>query len=207
MEKIEKLEEITVKRQVKYFTCCKNELERINEGLQCRNIDANSIISITENENWVTVWYRVDEICGYVDESKNSKTVEKKFMDFLNTFTDKTPLEYIKSELEKGIYKNMEDKKNKFKEEIKESLEEQLTSETINSCDLFIKEIESTYKYLNQIEDYRFGYICGYVDAFKNSKTVEKKFMVFLNTFTDKAPLSYIKSELEKGIDKRIEGL
>jgi len=101
MEKIEKLEEITVKRQVKYFTCCKNELERINEGLQCRNIDANSIISITENENWVTVWYRVDE-------SKNSKTVEKKFMDFLNTFTDKAPFSYIKSELEKGIDKRIE---------------------------------------------------------------------------------------------------
>jgi hypothetical protein len=108
MEKIEKLEEITVQRQVKYFTCCKNELERINEGLQCRNIDANSIISITENENWVTVWYRVDDICGYVDAFKNSKTVEKKFMDFLNTFTDKAPFSYIKSELEKGIDKRIE---------------------------------------------------------------------------------------------------
>lgn len=54
MEKIE----ITIKKQVKYFTCGKNELERINEGLQNRNIDADSVISITDNGDWITVWYR-----------------------------------------------------------------------------------------------------------------------------------------------------
>ena len=44
--------------QVKFFTCYKNELERINEGLQNRNIDANSVISITDNGEEVIVWYR-----------------------------------------------------------------------------------------------------------------------------------------------------
>jgi hypothetical protein len=58
MKTIEKIE-ITNKRQVKYFTCGKNELERINEGLQNRNIDADSVISITDNGGWVTVWYRI----------------------------------------------------------------------------------------------------------------------------------------------------
>lgn len=50
--------EITIKKQVKYFTCGKNELERINEGLQNRNIDADSVISMTDNGDWITVWYR-----------------------------------------------------------------------------------------------------------------------------------------------------
>lgn len=50
--------EITIKKQVKYFTCGKNELERINEGLQNRNIDADSVISITDNGDLITVWYR-----------------------------------------------------------------------------------------------------------------------------------------------------
>jgi hypothetical protein len=59
MKTIEKIE-ITIKRQVKYFTCGKNELERINEGLQHRNIDADSVISITDNGDWVTIWYKVD---------------------------------------------------------------------------------------------------------------------------------------------------
>jgi hypothetical protein len=44
--------------QVKYFTCRKNELERINEGLQYRNIDADSVISITDNDDFVILWYR-----------------------------------------------------------------------------------------------------------------------------------------------------
>ena len=57
MKTMEKIE-ITIKKQVKYFTCDKNELERINEGLQNRNIDADSVISITDNGDWITVWYR-----------------------------------------------------------------------------------------------------------------------------------------------------
>jgi len=48
---------INIKRQVEYFHC---ELERINEGLQNRNIDADSVISITDNGVWVSVWYRVN---------------------------------------------------------------------------------------------------------------------------------------------------
>jgi hypothetical protein len=64
MKTIEKIE-ITIKRQVKYFTCGKNELERINEGLQHRNIDADSVISITDGGDWVTVWYRVDDHRNY----------------------------------------------------------------------------------------------------------------------------------------------
>jgi hypothetical protein len=59
MKTIEKIE-ITIKRQVKHFICGKNELERINEGLQNRNIDADSVISITDNGGYVTVWYRVN---------------------------------------------------------------------------------------------------------------------------------------------------
>lgn len=57
MKTMEKIK-ITIKKQVKYFTCGKNELERINEGLQNRNIDADSVISITDNGDWITVWYR-----------------------------------------------------------------------------------------------------------------------------------------------------
>jgi len=64
MKTMEKIE-ITIKKQVKYFTCGKNVScpnttlnERINEGLQNRNIDADSVISITDNGDWVTVWYR-----------------------------------------------------------------------------------------------------------------------------------------------------
>lgn len=57
MKTTEKIE-ITIKKQVKFFTCGKNELERINEGLQNRNVDADSVISITDNGDWVTVWYR-----------------------------------------------------------------------------------------------------------------------------------------------------
>lgn len=57
MKTTEKIE-ITIKKQVKFFTCGKNELERINEGLQNRNVDADSVISITDNGDWVTVWYK-----------------------------------------------------------------------------------------------------------------------------------------------------
>jgi hypothetical protein len=49
-----------IKRQVKYFTCGKNELEKINEGLQHRNIDADSVISITDSGECVNIWYRVE---------------------------------------------------------------------------------------------------------------------------------------------------
>lgn len=49
----------TIKKQVEYFTCGKNELEKINEGLQHRNIDADSVISITDNGDCITVWYKV----------------------------------------------------------------------------------------------------------------------------------------------------
>jgi hypothetical protein len=45
-------------KQVKYFTCGKNDLERINEGLKLRNLDADSVISITDNGDSVTVWYK-----------------------------------------------------------------------------------------------------------------------------------------------------
>lgn len=47
-----------MKVTVKSFTCRKNELERINEGLQKRNIDANDIISITDNGSSVTIFYK-----------------------------------------------------------------------------------------------------------------------------------------------------
>lgn len=59
MRTVEKVK-IIIKRQVKYFTCGKNELERINEGLQHRNIDADSVISITNDGDCVTVWYKVN---------------------------------------------------------------------------------------------------------------------------------------------------
>ena len=48
-----------MKQEIKYFTCSKKELERINEGLKIRNIDANSVISITTSDDLVTVWYKI----------------------------------------------------------------------------------------------------------------------------------------------------
>lgn len=50
---------VTIKRRVDFFSCGKNELERINEGLQSRGIDSDSIINITDNGNFVTIWYRI----------------------------------------------------------------------------------------------------------------------------------------------------
>lgn len=41
--------EITIKRRIGYFTCEKNEFDRIDEGLQNRNVDADSIISIIDS--------------------------------------------------------------------------------------------------------------------------------------------------------------
>lgn len=48
---------ITIKKQVKWFTCI--DIERINEGLQLRNIDADSIISIDNCGAYYMVWYKV----------------------------------------------------------------------------------------------------------------------------------------------------
>jgi hypothetical protein len=45
--------------EVKYFMCFKHELERINEGLILRGIDASSIISITDGGVEVVVWYKI----------------------------------------------------------------------------------------------------------------------------------------------------
>jgi hypothetical protein len=47
-----------IENQVKHFTCRKIELERINEGLNHRKIDVKSVISITDNGDFVTVWYK-----------------------------------------------------------------------------------------------------------------------------------------------------
>jgi hypothetical protein len=47
-----------MKQEIKYFICFKHELERINEGLIQRNIDANSVITITDNGDSVFVWYK-----------------------------------------------------------------------------------------------------------------------------------------------------
>jgi len=47
-----------IEKKVKCFTCLKYELERIDEGLNHRNLDADSVISITDNGDFVTVWYR-----------------------------------------------------------------------------------------------------------------------------------------------------
>ena len=46
------------KKKVKYFTCSKDEPNRINEGLENRGIDANSVINIEPNNQHLTVWYR-----------------------------------------------------------------------------------------------------------------------------------------------------
>lgn len=50
---------VTIKRQADFFMCSKNELERINEGLQSRGIDSDSIINIIDNGDFVTIWYRI----------------------------------------------------------------------------------------------------------------------------------------------------
>ena len=47
-----------MEKQVGYFKCGKNELDRINEGLKSRNLNADSIISITDNIDHVTVYYK-----------------------------------------------------------------------------------------------------------------------------------------------------
>ena len=52
--------EITIKKRIGYFTCGKNELERIDEGLQNRNIDADSIISIIDSGSFLTILYRYE---------------------------------------------------------------------------------------------------------------------------------------------------
>jgi hypothetical protein len=44
--------------EIKHFMCFKHELERINEGLILRGIDASSVISITDNGDEVVVWYK-----------------------------------------------------------------------------------------------------------------------------------------------------
>jgi hypothetical protein len=54
MEKQENKKE----KQVGYFICFKHELERLNEGLKSRNLNADSIISITDNIDYVTVYYK-----------------------------------------------------------------------------------------------------------------------------------------------------
>jgi len=51
-------QENKIEKQVGYFKCGKNELERINEGLKFRNLNADSIISITDNIDHVTVYYK-----------------------------------------------------------------------------------------------------------------------------------------------------
>ena len=51
-----------INKQVKYFYCIKTELDRINEGLQKRNINADSVISITDDGDVVIVWYIEVEI-------------------------------------------------------------------------------------------------------------------------------------------------
>jgi hypothetical protein len=48
-----------MEQEVGYFMCFKHELERINEGLNLRNIDANSVISITDNGSEIIVWYNL----------------------------------------------------------------------------------------------------------------------------------------------------
>jgi hypothetical protein len=61
MEKLLSLnEKIITTMEVKYFVCYINEQvqERINEGLRQRNIDADSVISITDNSDYITVWYK-----------------------------------------------------------------------------------------------------------------------------------------------------
>jgi len=50
--------DVTIKKKVGYFTCGKNELERIDEGLQNRNIDAEAIISIIDSGSFLTILYR-----------------------------------------------------------------------------------------------------------------------------------------------------
>ena len=52
--------EITIKKRIGYVTCRKNELERIDEGLQNRNIDADAIISIIDSGSFLTIIYRYE---------------------------------------------------------------------------------------------------------------------------------------------------
>jgi hypothetical protein len=47
-----------MENQVGYFKCGKNELERLNEGLKSRNLSTDSILSITDNIDHVTVYYK-----------------------------------------------------------------------------------------------------------------------------------------------------
>ena len=49
-----------MKTEISYYITRKIELHRINEGLKNRCIDADSVISITDNGDSVTVWYKVN---------------------------------------------------------------------------------------------------------------------------------------------------
>lgn len=73
----------TIKKQLKYFTCGKNELERINDALQNRNIDADSVISITDNGDWVTIWYRC-LIFNFMELKIENEKTEKIFSKTLD---------------------------------------------------------------------------------------------------------------------------
>lgn len=46
-------------KQIKYFCVNSDELYRINDGLEARNVPVDDVISITKdsNESWYTVWY------------------------------------------------------------------------------------------------------------------------------------------------------
>jgi hypothetical protein len=46
-------------KKIEYFSCLKSELERINVGLKARHIDADSVVSITDDGDFVTVWYKI----------------------------------------------------------------------------------------------------------------------------------------------------
>ena len=52
--------EIVIKKRIDYFTCGKNELHRIDEGLQNRNIDADAILSIIDSGSFLTILYRYE---------------------------------------------------------------------------------------------------------------------------------------------------
>lgn len=44
--------------KIKYFICSNHELEKINERLIIRGLDASSVISINNNGDNVIVWYK-----------------------------------------------------------------------------------------------------------------------------------------------------
>jgi len=45
-------------KELYYFTLGKLDMDRMNEGLRNRNIDADSVISIIDNGDYLTVWYK-----------------------------------------------------------------------------------------------------------------------------------------------------